>query len=463
MRSYRSFNRALPSSSKSSSFPYKESMAHAMFLVYEKRNSIIDCGELFQYNLEEVYRHYLGHPFKCRHKGNHKDSALACSEVLQHCASASSSGFIFKYDIETATPCLAEASLEPLCASFDQKPDVSVSRVGEITSVSLVEIHSSPYEDTIRKAIVTGLDLLRLRRTHSSDTTALTTFAFPNLKVKQCVVKVQLRWENFSFKCYLTPINTVEEIAEHLSRTFNSFPSLLSTHHSPGQEKFVMHLSAMELGFFGEGSSQEPAKNSIIVRNKTWVYKKPFWYEDESRLQNMSSRLEICKAKRSGCTSKHYAIELENTLLSGSQFFRYQNVPHNPMSDTEVKKCLREFYSRVHTALENVHKELKLAHMDIRLNNICFNDRFQPILIDFDRSLPTTMSMIPLTYGKSCMYPEWVEQLEKADWVQFGWVIAWVLCDEWYEYHSATFERLPLHLQESGTLKNLIQEGTCRV
>ena len=82
-------------------------------------------------------------------------------------------------------------------------------RDGEITAVSLVEIHASPYEDSIRKAIVMGLDLLRLRRTYAIDTTAVTTFAFPKLKVKQCVVKVQLKWEGFCFWCSLTPITTI--------------------------------------------------------------------------------------------------------------------------------------------------------------------------------------------------------------------------------------------------------------
>ena len=66
--------------------------------------------------------------------------------------------------------------------------------------------------------------------------------------------------------------------------------------------------------------------------------------------------------------------------------------------DIEAKKCLREFYSGVHNALEKVHDELKLVHMDIHLNNICFNDGFQPILIDFDRALPNTLRRIPVVH-----------------------------------------------------------------
>ena len=399
---YCSINRAHPSSLKSSSFPYKASLALVHLLVYAQRNSVVNCGKLSLYTLSDVYQHYLRQPFESCHDEKHKDSAVACSKVLQHCASSKS--VIFTYDIETATPCLAKSNLAPLCASLDQRPDVLVSRGEDTTSLSLVEIHSSPYEDTIRKSIVTGLDLLRLRRTFSNDTTALTTFAFPNLKEKQCVVKVQLRWENLFFKCFLTPIYTIEEIEKHLLCTFSSFPSVIPPTQSPCKEKFVLRLSDVELG---EGSSQEPSHSAIIVRNQTWAHKKPFWYEDEARLQAVCLT-HLC-AGQNGASIQEYAVILETESIHKLQFFRYYTVCHNPMSDIEVNKC--QFYARVHTALEKVHNQLRLVHMDIRLNNICFNNSFQPIFIDFDCALPINASLIPLAYGESCMYPGWVDQL----------------------------------------------------
>ena len=123
--------------------------------------------------------------------------------------------------------------------------------------------------------------------------------------------------------------------------------------------------------------------------------------------------------------------------------------------------CIRDFYSGVHDALEKVHNDLKLAHMDIRLNNICFDDLYRPILIDFDRSMPL-LSDIP-DYGVSCMYPAGKLPPEKLDWIQVGWVLAWVLCETLDDYHAATWEVLPPHLKTSRTLRSLIQEGTCRV
>ena len=78
----------------------------------------------------------------------------------------------------------------------------------------------------------------------------------------------------------------MDGIKEHLIPTFRSFPtSLILSTHSPCREKFIMRLSDVELRSFGEGSIQEPARNSIIVRNETWVRKLPFWRNEEARLE----------------------------------------------------------------------------------------------------------------------------------------------------------------------------------
>ena len=134
-------------------------------------------------------------------------------------------------------------------------------------------------------------------------------------------MKVQLRWEGFCFRCSLTPITTIEEIKQHVILTFESFPSLIPLTHSPCKEKFVMRLSYEELRSFGEGSIQEPAHNSIIVRNETWVHKKPFWRIEVSQLQIVYT-IQL-HAKYIGRSSNFYASDIE---MNESKFFRYRNV-----------------------------------------------------------------------------------------------------------------------------------------
>ena len=91
----------------------------------------------------------------------------------------------------------------------------------------------------------------------------------------------------------------------------------------------------------------------------------------------------------------------------------------------------------------------------------CFNDLYNPVLIDLDQSLPTTRDNVP-EFGISCMYPHSrreIKRPEQYDWVQLGWVMAWVICNELHDYHEMTYESLPESVQKSEALKTLIQKG----
>ena len=158
---------------------------------------------------------------------------------------------------------------------------------------------------------------------------------------------------------------------------------------------------------------------SIIVRNKEWVYKRNFWRNDQAALQIAALRVYI-DSKEGGSTLRY-------------------------------------------NALEEVHSKLGLAHMDVRLPNICFNNLYEPVLIDLDRSIETTCDNIP-QFGKSCMYPHSrreIKRPEQYDWVQLGWVVASVICspNEVLDYHEMTYESLPESVRKSEALKTLIQKG----
>ena len=47
---------------------------------------------------------------------------------------------------------------------------------------------------------------------------------------------------------------------------------------------------------------------------------------------------------------------------------------------------------------------------------------------------------------------------EKTDWMQLGWMIAWIL-EPGENYHDRDFEGLSDNLKENTLLKTLIQEG----
>jgi len=144
-----------------------------------------------------------------------------------------------------------------------------------ITAGAIVEIHSGYYEDTLRKALITATDLLRLCRMYS-DTQNITAFCFPKLKTKlrdnpikenkQCVVKLDITWQNFDFQYRLTPIE-IHEVKEHIIQVFNGFMALTG----PEQiSKVVMRLSIAELDYlghrFGGQFTQMSSKNAMKVK-----------------------------------------------------------------------------------------------------------------------------------------------------------------------------------------------------
>ena len=60
-----------------------------------------------------------------------------------------------------------------------------------------------------------------------------------------------------------------------------------------------------------------------------------------------------------------------------------KKIPYGLLTDDEAKSCCAELV----TKMENVFNSLESAgiwHSDVHLPNICFNDSYTPVLIDFD-------------------------------------------------------------------------------
>ena len=152
--------------------------------------------------------------------------------------------------------------IPPIYCTTDECPDVAIIRKCDGLTLLLVEIHSSTYEKTIRKCLLGVSDLLRLHRAHDRNVSRCCGFAFPKLPGKQpnkqCVVKVEVSWENLHFQCSLTPFEHSLEaraaIMEELEKAKRNAPS-------PGsplkeKEKYVIRLAEKDLKIFGEGTVQ---------------------------------------------------------------------------------------------------------------------------------------------------------------------------------------------------------------
>ena len=98
----------------------------------------------------------------------------------------------------------------------------------------------------------------------------------------------------------------------------------------------------------------------------------------------VSDRLTLVALSRP--SQKAITVQLQPASSSETVFFKYDRVHYDPRTVEEAKKCLQHFFCEVRSVIGQLHDTYKLAHMDIRLDNICFNQQFKPLLIDLDRS-----------------------------------------------------------------------------
>lgn len=81
-----------------------------------------------------------------------------------------------------------------------------------------------------------------------------------------------------------------------------------------------------------------------------------------------------------------YGISFRVTTKGDIHFLQYNKVKHCPLIISEAAKCLKNFVSKVnYVVIEALHRE-GLAHLDIKLENFCFDDQYSVVLIDLDCS-----------------------------------------------------------------------------
>ena len=103
--------------------------------------------------------------------------------------------------------------------------------------------------------------------------------------------------------------------------------------------------------------------------------------------------------------------------------------------------CLGDFVCRVAKQIQALH-DLEIAHLDLRLDNICYSSNFEPVLIDLDRAKHISIWGPSSVYPGSIMYrhsPKF--EGREHDWLQLACIILWVLTsDMQLSYHQQTLD-----------------------
>ena len=461
---YARSERSAPSSSASSTFPYRNALHHST--LWERHTaspSVVDCclDEFCLYDLSDLGQHFGLEETT----GGHLESATYCKRLLLLLLNEDDIEIV----IESSVPGLENSAISELACPKLQIPDLYLKPKNEDYAQMVMEICSSPYEDTIRKCILGLTDLLRMRTMLNPNEKRMVGFCFPKLPQgaragKRCVVELEVYWEGFQFVYKLKPLKKTE-VAGRISEAKVFLRGLQPVNDRNKQSKsFVLQLAGDDLvTYFGEGAIQLESKNSIMIRSKTKAYKIPLWVNERDKMVIASQALTIASqalalASLLTSSSFHHVVNLVEYEIHGLLCFMYDWLPHYPMVREEAKRCIGHLFTEICSAIKQLHLQTKLGHMDIRLDNICFNVNYKPVLIDLERAERIRNKFPPyLSESASCMYDR-DKTIEENDWMQFGWMFAWVLHKSG-SYHDRKFRDLPAFVQEDQTLQLLILEG----
>ena len=111
------------------------------------------------------------------------------------------------YESDITVSALEEV-LIPYCASLENRPDGAILCDYEDWKLPLffIEVHSSPYKDSVSKTAVDVLDQLRLLCCFNPNIQECVGFTFPKYVVKSLVTKVTVSFENIQFAIRLVPL-----------------------------------------------------------------------------------------------------------------------------------------------------------------------------------------------------------------------------------------------------------------
>ena len=227
------------------------------------------------------------------------------------------------------------------------------------------------------------------------------------------MAKVCIKWSEFSFYIDYTPLTSADSVQQEVAQAITE--SLRFINLTSGQEcdRFFIALLQEELSLVGRCVSdpiqcQVSLRQSIVLqgRDHFWKYN-PDTHES---------------------TKLFGYFWLKGTLLIrniGSLAFLGVERYERPLSRGDAKCCLYSLVEKVIPVLKHLHQVENVAHLDVKLDNICFKRHPDTIvMIDFDRHKNANKpAALHLTYT-SVMYSAkegWL--CKNLDWKQLGLMI----------------------------------------
>lgn len=430
-------------------------------LIVKDRDSVelktLGLDYIQKYNLADLYAIVPGHKYTNEEAAKEyqlqiclEDSALAVSKDLsQH------NKLVREWQEMTS-----------FATNTQQRPDACIRDLaGNLNLIS--EVHSgnsvSAYEQTAFKTLiglVTHFRYLRMK----CDVHSVIGFTFPNMVDRFFVTKVTVSYNDFRFY-YAFKVIEMGDVPKELKQAYRHNRKTIDTlwlHNQPDTfntfSGFPVRLTDAELTEASEKLGlQNPLQQfssvtSMVLKDPDGM--KIYKYNPDVAEHSRNMEIKTVILQKLQDEGMLPSIPMELVLLERVQMlfnlaFYVFPMKEPPLSYEEALQCLGYLVNSTAHAIESLH-EYGYAHLDIRLDNICFHVHGgvrRAVLIDFDYAIPAMSECVPLRVTPngeaSCMYSrlesntDWLAK--QYDWMQLGWMAFYV-----YNYEEFKDE-IPYH------------------
>ena len=290
---------------------------------------------------------------------------------------------------------------------------------------------------TIRKLGMGLVDQLCYYRNHDTEVRAVSGFF---ISLKGGFEEITCKWVDEKL-CFAITSSLVEGEA-----VFDRIKSVLSKNYATDHEvssrprsSFLVPLTKSYIAKrYGNRTVQLLSGQSIVIQCMS-----PSQILKHSLNDHYSLKLQLLldeQRRRDSDLTVYFALPLDKYIVFSKIFYKFK-LYSPPITKSVAKDCLRQFVKEVVVAVRAFH-EFGFAHLDIRLENICF-DRHnkRAVLIDLDRSQEVAERAQVSQYGVSTMYDITFQfendvLVEHLDWRQVSIMFYFIVTKDVPDYHS---------------------------
>ena len=189
---------------------------------------------------------------------------------------------------------------------------------------------------------------------------------------KNLVTEIIVEWKNLCFNVSCIPLDkcnvhdSVLKVILEMYHCINTLPSVKASicNLIPLSEKDMQQLCG-RFNLPADNIYQIESTSSILVYCNDFLYK-----------HNPSPTQQMTLLKLSIEESSEVVLTPESSIKCHKlTFYKFKMLPNLPLSRDQACKCLKKLIEGVYLALSELHNKYDLAHLDVRLENICFNDQ----------------------------------------------------------------------------------------